>query len=222
MNFKHIEPESEEQWLELRTRVLTASDMSVVLGLNKWKSVKELLESKQEYVPFENAYTWLGQILEPVVVHATNKVLDSNFSLFEDTGSRSFYADMTIGMGATPDATDGERLLECKSTKPHNYLRWFEWPPAYYLAQLYTQLICTEKRQGLLSIMSTDLTQKSDQLKLPINIYTLDRSDEIDEYFFSEVKRFWTTLDAKKQFRVARKKATWLETLMRIKTKRIY
>lgn len=222
MNFKHIEPESEGQWLELRTRVLTASDIGVILGMNRWKSVKELIESKKEFEPFENAYTWLGQQLEPVVMAAVNKTLESEFRLFEDNGSRSFYADLNIGLGATPDAFDKDRLLECKSTKPLNHLRWYGWPPAYYLTQLYTQMICTDKQQGLLAILSTDLTQTSDKLNLPLTVYTLDRNEDIDKYLLSEVKRFWTADKEKKSFRVARKKATWFETLLRINTRIIY
>lgn len=214
MAFQELKPTSEEEWLQLRAQVLTATDMSVILGLNKWKSVAQLIESKKDIEPFENAYTWLGQALEPVVVLAVNKALDTKFKLFEN-GSRSFFVNHELKIGATPDAGDGEQLLECKSTKPQNFLRWNEWPPAYYLMQLYTQLICTDTQTGLLGIMSTDLSQKSEVLKLPLAIFRLTRTPELDIIVLSEAKRFWETSAKGKLYRVNRKQALHIEFLLR-------
>lgn len=219
--FKEVRPEGDAAWLELRTTVLTASDMGVVLGLNKWKSVKELVEGKETFTPFENSYTWLGQALEPVVVTATNKALGSNFKLFEN-GSRSFFLDEDIRLGATPDAGEGDVLLECKSTKPGNYLRWAHWPPAYYLSQLYTQMICTGRQEGLLAIMSTNLTQKTEVLKLPLHVFRLKRSQEMDDIFLETAKDFWTARDAGKMYRVNRKRAPGLELKLRFQVEKIY
>ena len=47
MNFQELKPTSDEEWLEIRQTVLTASDIGVILGLNKWKSVRELVEGKK-------------------------------------------------------------------------------------------------------------------------------------------------------------------------------
>ena len=137
MNFKEINPNNEVEWLELRRNVLTATDMGVILGLNPWKSVSELVAGKEEVKIIDNSYIWLGQTLEPVVVEAVNKMLSTNFKLLDSEGKRSFFVDKKLGLGATPDAGDGTYLLECKSTRPGNYLRWHGWPPSYYIAQLY-------------------------------------------------------------------------------------
>jgi predicted phage-related endonuclease len=221
MSFKLVEPKDDEAWLELRRKVLTASDIGVILGLNKWKSIAELLDAKENPKFFENSYTWLGQTLEPVVVTATNKALNSSYYLFEDD-TRSFFLDETIGLGATPDATDGETLLECKSTKPGNFLRWAEWPPAYYISQLYTQLICTGKSKGYLAIMSTNMSQKSEELKLPLHVFELLRTEELDAILLSEVKRFWDTQNSGKTYRVSRKNAPGIELKFRFATRKVY
>lgn len=221
MGFKELRPENDAEWLSMRANVLTATDMGVILGLNKWKSVSELIASKESYEPFENSYTWLGQTLEPVVVESTNKVLGSDFKLFEN-GSRSFFIDPDIGLGATPDAGNAKTLLECKSTKPGNYLRWAGWPPAYYLSQLYTQMICTGRQEGLLAIMSTNMTQTSEVLNIPIHIHKLTRTKEIDDIFFFEVNRFWEARKINKLYRVNRKQATTLEMTIRFNTEIIY
>ena len=36
--FRRINPRDDEEWLGLRLNVLTATDMAVILGLNKYKS----------------------------------------------------------------------------------------------------------------------------------------------------------------------------------------
>lgn len=219
--FKEIKPKTEEEWLKIRTTVITATEMAVLLGLNKWKSVSELVEGKKRFEPFENSYTWMGQQLEPIVVTATNRVLKRNFKLFEN-GSRSFFLDSDLGLGATPDAGDETTLLECKTTKPHNWLKWHSWPPNYYLAQLYTQMICVGRDEGYLAILSTDLTQKSDILDLPLHIHRLVRDEELDKIFLFEVKRFWEAQAAGKQYRVNRKQVLNIEMALRMSSKRIY
>lgn len=206
--FQRISPGSEDEWLQLRLKVLTATEMGAILGLNKWKSVREVIEGKEKVKFFENAYTWLGQQLEPVVVEAVNKSLDTDFELFDD---KAFFVDYELGLGATPDAGNGDILLECKSTKPHNALRWAHWPPAYYLIQLYVQMICCERQTGMLAILSTNLTQKTEELNLPLSIFKIERDEEIDQIVTKEVKRFWQCQAENKLYRVDRKQSNMLE-----------
>lgn len=221
MAFIEVSPATEKEWLELRTSVVTASDVGVILGLNRWKSVREMLSAKQETVPFENSYTWLGQTMEPLVVKAVNKVLGTNFKLYEDD-SRKFFVDKEIRLGATPDAYEGDILLECKSTKPANFFYWWGFPPVYYASQLYTQLICTGKKTGYLAIMSTNMSQSSAELNIPIHIHQLTRTEKFDILILNEVKRFWHYTDNKKLYRVDRKQALSIELQLRTELRRIY
>lgn len=220
MAFKEVRPKSEKEWLGLRQKVITATEMGVILGLNPWKSVKELIEAKKNPGYFENAYTLMGQWLEPTVVQAVNKLLNTPYTLFEDE-ARSFFIDSELGLGATPDAGYNGSLLECKTTKPHNYLKWAFWPPAYYLMQLYTQMYCTGRNRGLLAIMSTNLTQRTDVLDLPIHIHEIRRDKFIDDCIEREVKRFWECDAFKKQYRVNRKQTTQIEWKLRCMTKSV-
>lgn len=218
MAFIEMRPETEAEWHELRKRVITATESGILLGLNPWKSVSQMTEDKREYEPFENAYTVIGQLLEPVVVAAVNRILETPYRLFEDE-ARSFFVDEEIGLGATPDAGYNGTLLECKTTKPHNYLKWAAWPPAYYLMQLYTQMVCTGRSHGLLAIMSTNLAQKTPELKLPIHIHEIRRDKWIDEVLIREVKRYWECRKAGKLYRVDRKQTLQLELKLRFLTK---
>lgn len=220
MEFKQIKPSSEEDWLALRQKVLTASDIGVLLGLNPWKSIQELVDSKAQITPFENAYTILGQWLEPVVVHAVNRALGSSYKLFEN-GSRSFFINEEIGLGATPDAGWEGSLLECKTTKPSNHLKWAEWPPSYYISQLYTQMICCNAKEGILGIMSTNLAQYSPNLYMPLHIHTIYREQWLDELIFKEVKRYWECQNTGKKYRIDRKQSKITELKLRFMVKSI-
>lgn len=220
--FEEITVWEESEWLNLRSTVLTASDIAVIMGLNGYRSVADMMGDKAEPKSFSNAYTWMGIALEPVVVLATNKVLDRNFKLYEDLKGKSFFIDKQLRLGATPDAYDDIQLLECKSTKPFNFLRYSGWAPIYYLSQLYTQLICTNKESGLLAILSTNLSQSSENLNIPIHIFELKRDIRIDDMILQEVKRFWETIGRSKIYRVNRKQVMELELMLRIKSKRIY
>lgn len=218
--FKELKPTSETEWLKLRLQVLTATEVSGILGLNPFKSPKQILEDKKKIEPFENAYTITGQLLEPVVVAMVNRELNSNFKLFEN-GSRSFFLNEDIKMGATPDAGNEEFLLECKTTRPTNFAKWSYWPPLYYLCQLYVQLICINKQQGYLAIVSTNLTQETAKYNPPMHMHLLTRTEEIDAIIVKEVKRFWECAKNEKMYRVDRKQAKMLEISFRNSCKRV-
>jgi len=221
--FREVILNNEKDWMAIRSKVLTATEVSVILGLNKYRTINEILADKKDPKPFENSYTVIGQLLEPVVVASTNKILGTNFKLFEQTKDiKSFFLDEELKLGSTPDASDGQKLLECKTTKPGNFLRYSGWPPVYYLAQLYTQLLCTSLEEGLLSILSTNLAPISQEIRIPISIFSVSRSSKIDSLVISEVERFWNTINANKVFRVNRKQTLETEIILRCLTKRIY
>lgn len=216
--FQRLELKSEAEWLEARREVLTATEIPVILGLNKWKTVKQLQAGKEHREDLSNnAYVLLGQWLEPFIVNAVNYTLKSSFTLFEQ--GKAFYVNPALGLGATPDAYDTHRLLECKSTKPRNYVEWASWPPLYYLMQLYTQLYCTDRQEGLLAILSTDLSQKNTSLNLRLSIHSIGRNARLDDILVSETQRYWKTVKEDKMFRVNRKLTKEVEYYFRVKGK---
>lgn len=179
--------DNEDDWHTLRKTCITASEAAVLVSLNPYSSPGKL---KQDTGFKGNAFTFVGQVLEPVVVDVTNRVLGTNFRLFDDKGGKVFYVKDSLG--ATPDATDDTMLLECKSTRPESFIKYSVAPPLMYLIQLQVQLYCTEKKEGYLAIMSTDLTQKSDQIIWPIVVYKVQKSDTICNILQEEAKRFFT------------------------------
>lgn len=183
---KHI-VKTEEEWHALRSQFVTASGAAVLVGADPYSSPNKLRNPEPF---FGNSFTFVGQMLEPVVVNITNDVLGTNFELYEnEEGHKEFYTEELLG--ATPDAHDGRALLlECKTTRPRTYLKYSVVPPSKYLIQLTVQLLVTGMTEGYLSILSTDLTQQTTELKWPITIFKVLRNDEICDILKSEAKRF--------------------------------
>jgi len=219
-----IKVSTEEEWHNLRGKVVTATEVSCILGLNKYKSAAKMWQEKngkgEAFVG--NSYTYIGQLLEPVVVKAVNYHLDREFELFEVEGEKSFYTHDKLKMGATPDAWDGKELLECKTTKPHNAVRWSGFPNLQYLCQLYIQMMCMDISTGYLGTMSTDLTQKHTSLTFPLSVYILNRDEAIDKLISEEVIRFWDTVNRDKAFRVNRKLSQKLKWLFLFNVTRVH
>ncbi|HYN44681.1 MAG TPA: YqaJ viral recombinase family protein, partial [Candidatus Limnocylindrales bacterium] len=143
---------------------------------------------------FGNAFTRVGQVLEPVVVAVVNDVLnlsgDSKFELYETVGgSKEFYTEGHLG--ATPDAhMNRNMLLECKTTRPQTYIKYSAVPPSKYLIQLLVQMICTDISEGYLAIMSTNLTQLSAKLIWPVTIYKVWKCDKICDILLIQAEKF--------------------------------
>jgi len=183
---KHI-IKTEADWLDIRKKYITASNAAVIVGADPYSS-PAALRNPEPF--FGNAFTRVGQMLEPVVVNVVNDVLGSTFELFETAcGSKEFY---TCGkLGATPDAhQDRKILLECKTTRPTTYIKYGSVPPSKYLIQLIVQMMCVGVSEGILAIMSTNLTQRSSVLEWPIKIFRVLPDERICDILKREAERF--------------------------------
>lgn len=180
---------TEEEWHEARAKVVaTASEAAILIGHASYSS-PATLRNKDQNTFKGNAYTLVGQVLEPVVVDVTNRVLGTKFELYEVMNKgKVFYTNGLLG--ATPDAGEGDVLLECKSTKPANYLKYKEEPPLQYLVQLQVQMHCVGVEEGYLAIMSTDLSQVSQEIIWPITVYKVVQNGDLCAILQTEAERF--------------------------------
>ena len=199
-----VRTDSEKEWLDLRKQYITASECAALVGLYPKNNVGmgKVWKDKQEGAFKGNCFTLVGQILEPAVVNATNLILSENFRLFEDApGEKVFYIDKSNKIAATPDASNGKVLLECKTTRPSNIYRYGLYPPKQYLAQVQCQLHCCELERAILAIMGTNLTQKGDPLQLPLVLFEVTRSEQFISLLCSQANTFFTCLDSGTQFK---------------------
>ena len=183
---KHI-IKTEADWQDIRKKYITASNAATLVGADPYSSPAKLRNPE----PFNgNAFTRVGQMLEPVVVNVVNDVLGTTFELYETKeGWKEFYT--CDHLGATPDAhMDRKMLLECKTTRPTTYIKYGSVPPSKYIIQLITQLMCVELEEGYLAIMSTNLTQKTPTLKWPIKIFKIWKDDRICDILKIQAEKF--------------------------------
>ncbi len=178
---------TEEEWLGLRQQYVTASNAAVLVGADPYSSPAKL-KSPSEFKG--NAFTKVGQMLEPIVVNVVNDILGTTFQLYENKeGHKEFYTEGYLG--ATPDAhMNREFLLECKTTRPLSYIKYSAVPPNKYIIQLLVQLMCTNIGQGYLAIMSTNLTQETSTLNWPISVFKVMQNVEIRDILKEEAQRF--------------------------------
>ena len=202
----------DEEWLKCRQTVITATEAPILLGLNRYSSPAKMWQEKTLRMFKGNAYTLVGNLLEDSVVTITNKKLGTSFKIIENEIGKVFYKHDEIDLGATPDAIDGDVFLECKTTKPFNYLKYKYNPPPNYIMQLQTQLYCAGFDLGYLSIISTDLSVNHEDSELseedyvkekfPITIFKVKRNERLCELLKKEVIRFWECRKKDKVFRV--------------------
>ena len=222
MKSKLHTPDTEQEWLGLRKKYITATEVGSILGVNKFRSANKMWQEKTgEGKAFTgNAYTLIGQLLEPVVVALTNIALEEDFKLYE---GRNFFTNDELRLGATPDAHNGECILECKTTKPANVLRYSGSPPEHYIVQLMTQLMLEpERKHGYITLMSTNLSQNSPELKLPLVIFKVERNETLMKIIKDEAKRFFETVEAGKKFRSDSSVKRKVRILCRLCTTRRY
>lgn len=194
---KHI-LKTEEDWLAIRKDYITASEAAVLVGADPYSSPKSITEPSTFT---GNAFTLVGQMLEPVVVNVTNAVLGTKFELYEQQANiKEFYTNGHFG--ATPDAHENRKvLLECKTTRPKTFIKYGAVPPSKYMIQNIIQQMCVDDLEfeyGYLAVLSTDLTQHTTEIKWPISIFKIWKDESLCTILQEEAERFKTA----KTFRV--------------------
>lgn len=215
---------TEEEWLALRRKVVTASEAASIFGLNPYQSANQMWKNKSTNQFVDSPAIFIGRLLEKIVVDVTNHVMQTNYKIIEDETGKVFYLseNKKVSLGATPDAADGVILLECKTTKPWNFLKYKYFPPKQYIIQVLIQLYCTNQTIGYLSIMSTNLTQHTLTLELPVAVFRITLSEDTKFLIEHEMMRFWDTIKQDKMFRTNSKIKTLMTTLVHWDCEKIY
>ena len=120
-NFIALKSKSKEHWLELRRQGIGGSDISAILGLNKYRSPLDVYQDKLGLAPEveENEAMYFGTLLEDIVAK----------EFAERTGMKVQKVNYTIGVGkdywmranidraiVNPDIAGNVRIKEQKDT----------------------------------------------------------------------------------------------------------
>ena len=177
---------SKEEWLKWRKSGIGGSDVSCLLGINKWKSEIELWLDKTNQTnesPVENeAMSW-GTIMEPIIrnhfAEVTGKAVVELKAMLQHPEHPFMLADVD---GVTVDDAGNPAILEIKTASEFKRSEWEEDVPAYYQTQIQHYLCVTGIRKAYCAVLIGGNSFK---------IYEIDADDEIQTMLIAVEKNFW-------------------------------
>lgn len=177
-------------WLEARCKNVTATEVSSLFGLNRYKSAKALVKDKKEPKKIWSPHIRRGRILEPAVAQACTEDLDWDVKLYGGSKNVSFFQHPEVALSATPDAmqisADGEilALIELKTANEARIEDWDFGPPDYYALQVHAQMMCTGINKAYIACLGAFDP-------FPLIVYEIVKSDLIQNKIKNSVVKFW-------------------------------
>lgn len=172
------------EWLQMRKNKIGASDASIILGINPWKTPKKLWEQKLDIIPEDpmNQKMLDGHRLEPIAreyfMVTTGK---------EALPSVCFHPEYNWMMASLDGVNHEEHFIleiKCGGQKLHDKAR-IGVIPEYYMCQMQHQLAVTGYSKGYyLSYF------EGEGIIIPV-----DRNDQfIEDTLIPSLKEFWNCL----------------------------
>lgn len=160
-----------------REKYIGGSEISTILGINKFMSRWELLQLKAGYIENEfngNEYTRYGDVMESKIRDYINTLGISKTKFIEDTIA---IEETIIGRRCNYDGKSKTHGLEIKTTSViHNDVRDYK----YYVVQLLWGMILGKLKKGVLAVYyrPCDFDETFDKTKL--QIFEIDIKDYKD------------------------------------------
>ena len=177
---------SREEWLKWRKRGIGGSDVSCLLGINKWKSEIELWLDKTNQTnepPVENEAMEWGNIMEPIIrnhfAEITGKTVVELKAMLQHPEYPFMLADVD---GITVDDDNNPAILEIKTASEFKRSDWDEGVPAYYETQVQHYLCVTGVKKAYVAVLIGGNSFK---------IYEVDADEEIQSMLIAVEKNFW-------------------------------
>ena len=177
---------SKEEWLRYRKQGIGGSDVSCLLGINKWKSEIELWLDKtnQTNAPVEEneAMQW-GTIMEPIIrnhfAEVTGKAVVELKAMLQHPEHPFMLADVD---GVTVDDSGNPAILEIKTASEFKRSDWDEGVPAYYQTQVQHYLCVTGIQKAYVAVLIGGNS---------FRIFEVDADAEIQDMLIAVEKNFW-------------------------------
>ena len=177
---------SREEWLKWRKRGIGGSDVSCLLGINKWKSEIELWLDKTNQTnepPVENEAMEWGNIMEPIIrnhfAEVTGKTVVELKAILQHPEYPFMLADVD---GITVDDDNNPAILEIKTASEFKRSDWDEGVPAYYETQVQHYLCVTGVKKAYVAVLIGGNSFK---------IYEVNADEEIQSMLIAVEKNFW-------------------------------
>ena len=177
---------SHEEWLRWRKKGIGGSDVSAILGINKWTSAIELwldkTNQKNDPVEVNEAMEW-GTILEPIIrehfAATTGKTVMEVKAMLQHPDHPFMIADVD---GVTTDDNGNPAILEIKTASEYKRDEWLEGVPTYYQTQVQHYLCVTGVSKAYVAVLIGGNT---------FRVYEVDADPEIQQMLIAVEKNFW-------------------------------
>ncbi|QFJ54331.1 YqaJ viral recombinase family protein [Pseudobutyrivibrio xylanivorans] len=175
-----------EEWLNYRRQGIGGSDVSALLGINKWKSELELWldkvgQSKDDFNDNE-AIQW-GSLLEPIIrkhfAEVTGKNVKEVKAILQHPAYKFMLADVD---GITEDDDHNPAILEIKTASEFKRGEWENDVPTYYQTQVQHYLFVTGLKKAYVAVLIGGNTFK---------IFEVEADEHIQDMLVSVEKNFW-------------------------------
>lgn len=173
-------------WLEARSKNITATEVSSLFGLNKYKSARALVKDKKEPKKIWSPFIRRGRILEPAVAQALREDLDWEVTLYGGTKNVSFFQHPDIQLSATPDAMrmDSDGIIELKTANMDRMDDWDFSVPIHYALQVHAQMMCIGTHKAYIACMGAFEP-------FPLIVYEIAYNKRIEDLIKISVASFW-------------------------------
>lgn len=147
---------SREEWLKYRTQGIGGSDVSIIAGINPFKSVYQLWREKTgqaEPEQTDSEYAYFGTLLEPIVrkeftvrtgikVRAKHAILQSEAHPF-----------MLADLDGVINDKGGSAIFEAKTASAYKQEIWEEGIPAAYMLQIQHYMAVTGAKKTYIAAL---------------------------------------------------------------------
>lgn len=176
---------SREEWLKWRTKGIGGSDVSVIAGINKFRSVFQLwLEKTGQWIPeeAENEFIHFGNVLEPVVkrefMRRTGLKVRAKKMLLQSEEYPFMLADLD---GVIYE--NGEMcIFEAKTASAYKEDVWKQGVPDEYLLQIQHYMAVTGAKKTYIAALVGGNS---------FYYHEVLRDEELIEMIIEMEKRFW-------------------------------
>jgi putative phage-type endonuclease len=147
---------SRDEWLAWRKEVLTASDVGAVAGVDLYKTPLRIYAEKTTDVEVEESPIMRrGRMFEMAALG----YLQEDHPDWDIHRPGTFYADVDLKLGATPDALGrcpdrGLINIQIKTVSAPVFENWDGQPPKSYLLQTVCENMLTKADEGILAVLA--------------------------------------------------------------------
>lgn len=177
---------SKEEWLSCRKLGIGGSDVSCLLGINKWKSELELWLDKTNQandLPVENEAMAWGTIMEPVIRNHFIKVTGKTVVEVKAMLQHPQYPFMLANVdGLTVDDAGNPAILEIKTASEYKRTEWENDIPVYYQTQIQHYFCVTGVAKAYVAVLIGGNT---------FRIYEVDADAELQQMLVVLENAFW-------------------------------